>query len=108
MRRKLVLVAFLSLAIPARVFAKADISKITIKGADLKTPIEITDPKILANFNVWTGPGTSGTVPKGADSSRHRVVSGCHGVPKRSSRLRSVLLREIGQREIRLCSLVRI
>ena len=67
MRRKLVLVAFLSLAIPARVFAKADISKITIKGADLKTPIEITDPKTLANFNVWTGPGTSGPIPKEAD-----------------------------------------
>src|ERR1700693_6604577 len=67
MRRSLVLVAFFSLQIPARVFAKADISKITIEGADLKTPIEITDPKILANFNVWTGPGTSGTVPKGAD-----------------------------------------
>ena len=61
------MVAFLSLVIPARVFAKADISKITIKGADLKTPIEITGPKTLANFNVWTGPGTSGTIPKGAD-----------------------------------------
>jgi hypothetical protein len=67
MRRKLILVAFLSLAIPAWIFAKADISKITIKGADLKTPIEITDPKTLANFNVWTGPGTTGTIPKEAD-----------------------------------------
>ena len=54
-----VLVAFLPLVIPARVFAKADISKITIAGADLKTPIKITDPQTLANFNVWTGPGTS-------------------------------------------------
>ena len=58
-----VLVVFLSLAIPARVFAKGDTVRITIKGADLKTPIEITDPKILATFNVWTGPGTSSDAP---------------------------------------------
>jgi hypothetical protein len=46
MRRMLsVVVAFLPLAIPALVFAKADISKITIKGSRLKTPVEITDPK---------------------------------------------------------------
>ncbi len=71
MRRMLaVLVAFLPLAIPARAFAKADISRITIKGADLKTPIEITDPKTLANFDVWTGPGTSWT-----GGSHHRLVS---------------------------------
>src|SRR5882672_6040524 len=68
MMRKLgVLVAFLSLAIPVRVFAKAEISKITIRGAHLKAPIEITDPKTLANFDVWTGPGTSGTNPKDGD-----------------------------------------
>jgi hypothetical protein len=58
MRRRFLLV-FLLLVIPARVFAKADISKITIRGADLKTTIEITDPKTLARFNVWAGPGTS-------------------------------------------------
>jgi hypothetical protein len=39
--------------------AKGKTVKITIKGADLKTPIEISDPEILANFQVWTGPGTS-------------------------------------------------
>jgi hypothetical protein len=67
MRRVGVLAAFLSLAIPVRVFAKADISKITIRGAHLKAPIEITDPKTLANFDVWTGPGTSDTIPKEGD-----------------------------------------
>jgi hypothetical protein len=56
-----VLVTFLLLVIPAEVFAKAETSKITIKGADLRVPIEITDPKTLANFSVWTGPGTSCT-----------------------------------------------
>jgi hypothetical protein len=46
------------LVIPAELFAKAQTSKIVIKGADLSAPIEITDPKTLANFSVWTGTGT--------------------------------------------------
>jgi hypothetical protein len=45
--------------IPSLLSAKGRTVRITIKGADLKIPIEITDPAILANFNVWTGPGTS-------------------------------------------------
>jgi hypothetical protein len=40
----------LLLAIPGELFAKAETSKIIIKGADLSAPIEITDPKTLANF----------------------------------------------------------
>ena len=64
MRRMLAgLVAFLLLVVPARVFAKGDTVRITIKGADLKTPIEITDPKTLETFNVWTGPGTFSSEP---------------------------------------------
>jgi hypothetical protein len=50
----------LILSVPTPLLAKGKTVKITIKGADLKTPIEISDPKILANFQVWTGPGTSG------------------------------------------------
>ena len=56
-----VLFILLLLAIPAELFAKAETSKIIIKGADLSAPIEITDPKTLANFVVWTGTGTSCT-----------------------------------------------
>jgi hypothetical protein len=52
---------FVLLAIPAELFAKAKTSKIIIKGADLSVPIEITDPKTLANFIVWTGTGTGCT-----------------------------------------------
>jgi hypothetical protein len=51
--------SLLILSVPAPLPAKGKRVKITIKGADLKTPIEISDPKILANFQVWTGPGTS-------------------------------------------------
>jgi hypothetical protein len=49
----------LILSVPTPLLAKGKTVKITIKGADLKTPIEISDPKILENFQVWTGPGTS-------------------------------------------------
>lgn len=54
-----VLIAFFLLAIPAQLFAKGVTLKIIIRGGDLKAPIEITDSKVLANFIVWAGPGTS-------------------------------------------------
>ena len=55
MKRPLsVLVILLLLAIPAELFARAETSKVIIKGADLSTPIEITDPSVLAKFFVWT------------------------------------------------------
>lgn len=53
----LVLVAFASPAL-----AKGETKKITIAGDTLASPIVITDPAILGHFNVWTGPGTGGTV----------------------------------------------
>ena len=62
MKHKLaVLVALLSLVIPARLFAKGAIIRITIEGADLKTPIEITDFRDFkgVDYNVWSGPGVS-------------------------------------------------
>jgi hypothetical protein len=39
--------SLLILSVPAPLVAKAKIVKITIKGADLKAPIEISDPKIF-------------------------------------------------------------
>jgi hypothetical protein len=51
--------SLLILSAPAALLAKGKTVKITIKGADLKIPIRISDPKILENFQVWTGPGTS-------------------------------------------------
>ena len=60
-RMLLVLLTFPLIAVPPKMFAKAQTCKITINGADLKAPIEITDPRILVNFNVWSGVGTSST-----------------------------------------------
>ena len=51
--------SLLILGVPTPLLAKGKTVKVTIKGTDLKTPIEISDPKILENFQVWTGPGTS-------------------------------------------------
>lgn len=60
-------VMFLLLVRPAWLFAKGDTVKITIQGADLKTSIQITDRKVLANIQVWSGLGTSSWAP-GFDS----------------------------------------
>jgi hypothetical protein len=49
--------SLLILNVPTPLLAKGKTVKITIKGAELKTPIEISYPKILENFQVWTGPG---------------------------------------------------
>lgn len=49
----------LLLFLPSGLIAKGPTTKIVIEGAKLQKPIEITDPKVLANFRVWAGPGTS-------------------------------------------------
>jgi len=46
----------LMLSIPTPLSAKGATVKITIKGGDLATPIEITEPKIR-DFEIWAGPG---------------------------------------------------
>jgi hypothetical protein len=56
------LTVLLSVA-PSVVLAKGATTKIVIEGPDLSKPIEISDPKVLAHFNVWAGPGTSSTRP---------------------------------------------
>jgi len=45
--------------------AKGATTKITISGPNLPTPITITEPSILNEFQVWTGPGVvAGGVPE--------------------------------------------
>jgi hypothetical protein len=66
-------VVFLLLGNPAHLFAKAPTLKIVIQGADLATPIEIRDRKVLANFEVWSGKGTYSNEP-GFDPSTPRFI----------------------------------
>jgi hypothetical protein len=53
--------------------AKGETTKITISGATLANPIEITDANVVKGFQVWTGPGTkvcvggSGNCVEGTD-----------------------------------------
>lgn len=46
------------LALPASLFAKGTIVRITIKGANLPAPIEITEAAIK-DFTPWAGPGVT-------------------------------------------------
>lgn len=59
--RRVISAAFCLLVIlsaTALVFAKGATTKITITGAGLQSAVEISDPEVLKNFNVWSGPGT--------------------------------------------------
>jgi hypothetical protein len=57
--------SFLIVSAAAPLLGKAKTVKITIEGTNFKTPIEISDPTILAKFQVWTGPGTSSNEKQG-------------------------------------------
>lgn len=59
--KQLIFAAFCLLAIlsaTALVSAKRATTRITITDGGLQSPVEISDPDVLANFNVWSGPGT--------------------------------------------------
>jgi hypothetical protein len=57
-------VVCLLLASPAGLLAKAPTLRIVIQGADLKTPIQISDEKVLASFQVLSGKGTYSNEPR--------------------------------------------
>ena len=65
MKSLLTLALFISLLLigPSLLLAKGKTIRIVVEGNELSKPLDITDPKILANFNVWTGPGTSSNQP---------------------------------------------
>lgn len=81
------LVVFSATAI---VFAKGETTRITITGAGLQGPVEISDPRVLKNFNVWSGPGTfAGDV----ESTEGFIVDWASGVvTNRPSGLRTFAL----------------
>ncbi|MGA9508241.1 MAG: hypothetical protein WBV55_06285 [Candidatus Sulfotelmatobacter sp.] len=57
-------VACLLLATPASLLAKSPTVKIVIRGADLTSPIQIKDAKVVANFQVMSGKGTYANAPR--------------------------------------------
>ncbi len=59
-RTKLILLTCIAmLTIPATGWSKGRTTKIVIVGDGLSTPIEITNPNIVSQFNIWNGPGVS-------------------------------------------------
>ena len=49
----------IALALSTIISAKGETTKITVAGATLSNPIEITDINIVRQFQVWTGAGTT-------------------------------------------------
>jgi len=74
------------LSATALVLAKGPTTKIRITGAGL-TPVEINDPEVLKNFNVWSGPGTFANDVEGTEGFIVDWASGA--VADRPNRLRT-------------------
>jgi hypothetical protein len=54
----------LSLAGPVFLFAKGRTVRIVIRGAELATPVQVSNQKIVANFQVVSGKGTYSNEPR--------------------------------------------
>jgi len=68
--RRLISAGFCLLVIvsaTALVFTKGETTRIAITGAGLPRAVEISDPEVLRNFNVWSGPGTSSNGVEGTE-----------------------------------------
>jgi hypothetical protein len=60
MKRRLAVLLSISLLVLTPVLlGKGKTVKVVIAGDNLAKPVEISDPKTLADFQVWAGPGTS-------------------------------------------------
>jgi hypothetical protein len=53
----------LALLLPTSLAAKGMTTKITVTDVSLASSIDITDPSVLEQFNVWAGRGTFVTIP---------------------------------------------
>jgi hypothetical protein len=75
----------LSATVPA--FAKGITTRITITGEGLRSPVDISDPQVLKNFNVWSGRGTFANDVEGTEGFIVDWVSGA--IADRPSGLRT-------------------
>ena len=65
-RTRVALVVCLAIfTIPATGWSKGKTIKIVIKGDHISSPIEITNPDIVDQFNIWNGPGVGTRGPDG-------------------------------------------
>jgi hypothetical protein len=97
MKRVIAVVFGLLLVFSATIhlFAKGATTKVIITSGELQSPIEISDPEVLANFNVWSGPGT---FSNGVEGNEGFIIDWAAGV---------VTERPVGARKFELSFYVR-
>ena len=86
--KRIIAAAFsLLIVFSATILAKGATTKVVITSADLQSPIEISDPEVLKNCNVWSGPGTSSN---GVEGNEGFIIDWASGVvPERPDGLRT-------------------
>ena len=92
-----VVVSLLILTIPVTAWSKGEIIKIEIEGNNLSSPIEITDPDIVRQFSIWTGPGVS---TRGSDDAQDTLAVNLSTISVQeyfNEKLREGVIDRIGQ-----------
>lgn len=92
-----VVVSLLILTIPVTTWSKGEIIKIEIEGNNLSSPIEITDPDIVRQFSIWTGPGVSTRGPDDAQDTSAVNLSTISVQEYFNEKLREGVIDRIGQ-----------
>ncbi len=93
-----VVVSLLILTITVMAWSKGEIIKIEIEGNNLSSPIEITDPDIVRQFGIWTGPGVSTRGPDDAQDTSVIINRGTIDVQEYfNEKLREGVIDRIGQ-----------
>ncbi len=92
-----VVVLLLILTIPVTTWSKGEIIKIEIEGNNLSSPIEITDPDIVRQFSIWTGPGVSTRGPDDAQDTLAVNLSTISVQEYFNEKLREGVIDRIGQ-----------
>ncbi len=90
-------VSLLILTIPVTTWSKGEIIKIEIDGNNLSSPIEITDPDIVRQFSIWTGPGVSTRGPDDAQDTLAVNLSTISVQENFNEKLREGVIDRIGQ-----------
>jgi len=92
-----VVVSMLILTIPVTTWSKGEIIKIEIEGNNLSSPIEITDPDIVRQFSIWTGPVVSTRGPDDAQDTLAVNLSTISVQEYFNEKLREGVIDRIGQ-----------
>jgi hypothetical protein len=76
-RWKFAIVSIAAMLLSPAAFAKSTTVRIQVVATDLQTPLQISDPKILKAFSIWSSPGidwSRGSVPAPRAAQRYSVT----------------------------------